>query len=252
MSYRLGADPEVFMQDNAHKFISVIGKVKGNKQYPLQVDYLPKGFTLQQDNVSLEFGIPPAADKKEFIKHIQTVKEAGLNYLKGLSFSHESCAIFPQDQMMDAEAHIFGCEPDYNAWTGRKNKKPQPPHPFMRSAGGHIHVETKLDKRGVVRTMDLRISVPAVLMDNGEQRKQLYGKAGAFRPKDYGVEYRSPSNFWIFSPKLIGWVWDETGKALDMVASGDVCNDPRIRACIDKNDKSLAEKLIKEYDLVCL
>lgn len=245
---RLGCDPEVLLK-NKYQYISVIGRIKGNKWNPFQIPDLPKGFTLQQDNVSLEFGIPPAATKKEWINHIQTVKAAGRKYLKGLSFAQESCAIFPEDQMQTAEAHIFGCEPDFNAWTGKENPKPNPPHPFMRSAGGHIHVETKLDKLAVVRAMDLYISVPAVLMDNGEQRKQLYGKAGAYRPKDYGVEYRTPSNFWIFSPKLIGWAWDETANAVASVANGYTVLDTRVRECIDTGNKQLAQTLINEYKL---
>jgi len=58
--------------------------------------------------------------------------------------------------------------------------------------------------------MDLYLGVPSVLMDKGELRKQLYGKAGAYRMKPYGVEYRTLSNFWIFSDTTIGWVWDNT------------------------------------------
>ena len=245
---RLGADPEVFLKNKA-ALVSVVGKVDGNKWNPWQVPDLPKGFTLQQDNVALEFGIPPAANKTEFIRHIQTVKAAGKKYLKGLSYSTESCAIFPKSEMNTAEAHVFGCEPDFNAWTHKENNKPTPPHPHMRSAGGHIHVETTLDKEAVVRAMDCRIGITSVLMDNGEDRRQLYGKAGAYRPKPYGVEYRTPSNWWIFNARLIGWVWDETSKALAAVAGGDMFLDTTIRECIDNNDKHLAQKLVKQYNL---
>ena len=245
---RLGCDPEVFLK-NRKQFISVIGRIKGNKWNPMQIPELPTGFTLQQDNVSLEFGIPPAASKEEFIKHIQTVKAAGRKYLKGLTYATDSCVIFPEDQMQTAEAHMFGCEPDFNAWTGKENQKPQPPHPFMRSAGGHIHVETTLDKNEVVKAMDLLLGVPLEIMDDGHERKKLYGKAGACRYKSYGVEYRTPSNWWIFKPERIGWVWDETARAIDLVSNGYYVCDPRVRECIDNSDAKLAKQLVKEYSL---
>jgi hypothetical protein len=252
---RLGADPEVFLKKGT-KHISVVGLVKGNKWNPFQVPYLPRGFTLQQDNVALEFGIPPAANKGAFIDYIQEVMRAGKQHTK-LTYSKESCAIFDEDQMQTAEAHTFGCEPDYNAWTGKANPQPKPGHKFMRSAGGHVHVETQFDKTLTTRALDLYLGVPSVLMDDGEERKQMYGKAGAHRPKKYGVEYRTLSNFWIFSKKHIGWVWDQTERALtegfkEYEQDGKLANHLEmfpIQKCIDTNDKKLAEKLVKEFNL---
>jgi hypothetical protein len=249
---RLGADPEVFMSHpNEGGLVSVIGHIGGTKWKPLQVENLPQGFTLQQDNVALEFGIPPASTADEYVDFIRKVKDAGLSFFKGLVYSDKSCAIFPEEQMQNPEAFKFGCEPDYNAWTGQVNPSPEPPHPLMRSAGGHVHIETKLPKRAVIQAMDLHVSVPAVLIDNGIDRKKIYGKAGAYRPKKYGVEYRTPSNFWIFQDGLVRWMWDTTAKALEAVDAGEryIKYRDRIVNCINTNDKHDAEKLIKEFHL---
>jgi hypothetical protein len=90
-------------------------------------------------------------------------------------------------------------------------------------------------------------------MDDGEMRKQLYGKAGAFRAKPYGVEYRTLSNFWIFNDNLIRWVWNNTQRALDSVGVVDVsAEQERILRSINNSDKKLAKKLVKEYDLEVL
>lgn len=245
---RLGSDPEVFLQDTAGNPISAIGYINADKWNPMQIPDMPRGYTLQEDNVSLEYGIPPAADAEEFVHHINAVMQKSLEYLPELSFSKLSCIIFPEEQMQHPSAHIFGCEPDFNAWTCDVNPKPEPPHPLMRSAGGHIHVETTRNALEVVRNMDLFLGVPSVLMDNGEMRKQLYGKAGAFRAKDYGVEYRTLSNFWIFKPELIRWVWRNTARAvesdIDVMAYQD-----KILDAVNNNNKAVAKELVTLFNL---
>jgi hypothetical protein len=252
---RLGSDPEILLRDKTGKHLSVIGLIGAGKWNPKQIEGMNEGFTLQEDNVALEFGVPPASNADEFVKNIRSVLKAGLSTLPGMRFSRLSCTVFPEDQMQDPMAHIFGCEPDFNAWTGEENNKPSPPHPFMRSAGGHIHVETELDKEDVIRAMDLFLGVPSVLLDNDVDRRKLYGKAGAFRPKPYGVEYRTLSNFWVFRPNLIRWVWKQTEEALAMV--DDVtewtviqayCADA-IQDCINTGNKKEAQFLMDEFQL---
>jgi len=209
---------------------------------------MPDGYTLQEDNVSLEYGIPPAATAEEFIRSINLVMRRSLDYVPNLSFSKMSCLIFPKEQMQHPAAHIFGCEPDSCAWTEKENESPRPPHKYMRSAGGHVHVETQKNPISVVKAMDLFLGVPSVLMDKGEERKKLYGSAGAHRIKPYGVEYRTLSNFWIFEDRLIQWVWDNTSRALDSDFDLSSCADDIISA-INKNDRTIAKKLVDHFGL---
>jgi len=118
----------------------------------------------------------------------------------------------------------------------------------MRSAGGHIHVETSLDKAAVIRAMDLFLGVPSLILDSkGGMRRQLYGKAGAYRPKSYGVEYRTLSNFWIFKTIHAMWVWDQTEKALGFVQKFGELDDESIRDAINIKNVALARGLMKEY-----
>lgn len=251
VKFRAGADPEVFLIDHTGKHISSIGYINADKWNPMQIPDMPKGFTLQEDNVSLEYGIPPASSGLELWNHINSVMKKSLDYLPELDFSTLSCHVFTEDQMQHPAAHVFGCEPDFNAWTNDFNPAPQPPHPFMRSAGGHIHVETKEDPLDVIKAMDLFLGVPSVLMDKGEQRKQLYGKAGAHRVKSYGVEYRTLSNFWIFEQRLCEWVWRNTELALSQLG---LANDfgERIQGSINNNDKAMALELVQEFGLEVL
>ena len=52
---RLGADPEVFLQEKG-QLKSVIGYINANKWNPLQIKGYPKGFTLQEDNMAIVTG----------------------------------------------------------------------------------------------------------------------------------------------------------------------------------------------------
>ena len=98
---RLGSDPEVFLVNkNTAKFTAICGMIGADKWSPKQIENLPAGFTLQEDNVALEFGIPPAASKDEFVFNIQKVLEAGLDatgnqYL----FSNISAVELDDDQL---------------------------------------------------------------------------------------------------------------------------------------------------------
>ena len=248
---RLGSDPEIFLVNPQGKHIAINGYINAGKDNPMQVPNMPPGFTLQEDNVALEYGIPPAATSQEFIAHIQQVMEASKGWLPpDVTFSKLSCTIFEDDQLEHPGSRVFGCEPDYNAYTRKPNPRPRPSHRGMRSAGGHIHVETKLPLLDVVKSMDLFLGVPSVLMDNGLERKQLYGKAGAFRPKDYGVEYRTLSNFWIFEAPLIDWVWRNVERALNNLKLYK--STEYIEECINANDTKMAQALCNEFNLEVL
>lgn len=255
---RLGADPEVFLAISNSKLVSAIGKVGGTKKEPLQLTNLPSGFTVQEDNVAMEFGIPPASSKLAFIQNIKAVLEVGLAHINTndsknqLKFSKLSCAVFPKTELTDPRALVFGCEPDFNAWTGEANESPLASNPALRSAGGHIHVETKEDPVLMVKAMDLFIGIPSIMIDKGKERKQLYGKAGAFRYKPYGLEYRTPSNFWIFNDKLVGWVWDSCKQADHFVKEGRslASFSNRIQKAINNDDKKEAEFILNRFQIL--
>ena len=134
-----------------------------------------------------------------------------------------------------------------------ENPKPESPNKNLRSAGGHIHVGSNLaiaDPINTIRAMDLFLGVPSTQLDTGTLRRELYGKAGAFRFKNYGVEYRTLSNFWIFSDNLIQWAYEGTQRALDFIHSGKEIPEDHgnlIQDCINNNNNNAYDQLKSIY-----
>lgn len=260
MRFKLGCDPEIFCLNEEGQYKSAIGTFGGSKEMPLKLEALGKDFAVQEDNVALEFNIPPSESSEAFIKNVNVVMDYLIVIAKdafGLMFSTESGVIFPKEELMDPRAMEFGCDPDYNAWNGKMNPRPTSDDPGLRSAGGHVHIgiEEKLNQKEkcrLGRLMDLHLGVPSVVMDNGVVRKKLYGKAGAVRFKPYGLEYRTLSNFWVFSKVLNKWVWDSTERALDDFQKGrDVLDlEAIITSTINDNNTMAASSMIAEHSLL--
>lgn len=251
----LGADPEIFLQDAAKNLISAVGRIGGTKSRPKPLP-IGAGFAVQEDNVAIEYNIPPSQSETDFVKNINKAMKYLLKKVgeQGLSFNHMSAASFPEEQLRAPAARVFGCDPDFSAWYGgERNPPPSAPDPALRSAGGHVHVgakfESKEDVHEFIKRCDLFLAVPSVLMDpEGQLRRDLYGKPGAFRYKPFGCEYRTLSNFWIFKPERVSWVWKNTERAyFDRVVVDDDKED--IFNAINFSDQEAASRLINKYQI---
>ena len=152
---------------------------------------------------------------------------------------------------------IWLCDPDYNAWTGAKNTPPGT-STNLRTCGGHIHVgydnPNEYESLSIIKAMDIYIGVASIILEPDNDRKTMYGKAGAYREKKYGVEYRTVSNFYLQSKELTDLVFQNTIEAINFVNRGG-CNamgpqeKEEIVNCINYNDKALALNLIEKYNI---
>lgn len=254
----IGADPEVFVGD-ANSVRSIVGLIGGTKENPLPMP-IGDGFAVQEDNVALEYNIPASPTKELFVSNITSAMDflsTVMRDMHGLHFVKESAVSFPESELDTPAARMFGCDPDFNAYTGKANRKPQAEDRNLRSCGGHVHIGVQgtpyeqCDPAAIIRACDLFMGIPSVLMDKGELRKQLYGKAGAYRQKPYGVEYRTLSNFWVFDKKLTEWVYENTERALDAVLHNMSFDDDAklIQSVINNNVKPAAQLLVAKYGL---
>jgi hypothetical protein len=251
--FSIGADPELFLKNHDNKLISVVGLIGGTKQQPMPIG---NGCAVQEDNVAAEFCIPACYSANEFVTSIQyALGDIQIRADKlGLTLANMvASASFDPDQLKTRKAREFGCDPDFNAYTLEVNPRPKADDKTLRSAGGHVHIGTDKPVEEVIRTLDLFLGVPSVIMDPDERRRQLYGKAGCFRPKPYGAEYRTLSNYWIWNQKTIEWVYHQVNDGLlfsdefNREASRETFDE--IQDCINNNNKKLAEELIEKWTI---
>lgn len=250
----IGTDTELFARRKDGHHVALCGKIGGTKDNPSQIDGLRPGFAVQEDNVAVEFNIPPATTAHAFKTSIKTMLGVTSEILKGMELilSQEVSVSFDKTELTHPTALMFGCEPDFNIWTRMENQKPTSTDANLRTAGGHVHVGTSGNIVNITQNMDLFLGVPSVILDDtpgSRKRRELYGKAGAMRPKSYGLEYRVLSNFWVFNPKFVQWVFDSTVRACSYSLEFTKAQSDLIQKCINTGNKELAQEIMSKFEV---
>lgn len=212
----IGTDPEVFLQDTrTGSVVPAVGLIGGTKDKPREIAEMGKGFAVQEDNVMLEYNIPPATDPEQFQMAVRGMLAWCDDFVrtkdKRLGIDYGCERLFPMSILHTPQAMEFGCAPDFNAYEQGEPWPVVDPHTLnendgaWRFAGGHVHVgfadgdNCPAPPFVQAAFADLFLGLPSVGADRQEKRRSLYGQAGRFRPTKYGFEYRVLSNFWIFS-----------------------------------------------------
>lgn len=258
-SFTIGADPELFIiNKRTGKVVSSIGLIPGEKGNPWVGEDMPKGFGLEIDNILAEFNIPPVKNWEGFVNNIQYMKDYIAKFVSNknpdLGIKCIASQKVDSDQLQSEEAQLFGCDPDFNAYTQMENPKPKGNTTNLRSAGFHIHVgyndhniDTSIE---MIKYMDCYLGIPSVVLDPDTKRRSLYGKAGSFRLQEWGLEYRCLSSGMMKDEVTLKKVWD--GIMRSIIAYNEGYNRPpeeQIQQCINKSDVALAKQLIVEYNL---
>lgn len=257
----VGCDPEVFVRKNG-QFLSAYGLIKGDKKNPQKV----KRGAVQVDGMALEFNIDPAASEDEFCLSVQEVLNTMTKMVPGYEVVATPVAHFDPQYLREQpkEALELGCDPDFNAWTSAVNPRPDGDRP-MRTASGHVHIgwaEGENINDGdhvgrcelVVKQLDFYLGLPSLIYDEEIQRREMYGKAGAYRPKSYGVEYRTLSNAWLNNIERMRWVYRATVNGVKAAMEGNllVGKYGDIQEIINTSNVKEAKKIIEAEKLeVC-
>lgn len=263
MEILIGTDPELFVWNkNTSSFISGHDLIPGTKVMPFMVP----GGGIQVDGVACEFNTLPAGDAKTFLANIKLVQSKLLEMVReknpDLTLEATPTAFFELEyfRSLPASARALGCTPDYDAYTMEMNVPPRGRRP-MRTGAGHIHSgwtygeytddEEHLKKcQKVVKQLDVAIYPLSLLWDTDRRRQELYGKPGAFRPKHYGVEWRTLSNAYLRNDEIIEFVFNMSQAVTKLVFDGVLLFDEF--EVVTSSQEAILDnhyKMVEKYEL---
>lgn len=268
-TFQIGCDPEFFVSKDGKPY-AAIDLVPGNKEAPYKVD----SGAVQVDGLALEINTNPVPsdDFKAFNEAILKVLKTTHAMVKAkdptLAFNIVPSVEFEKGyyDSLPESAKELGCDPDFCAYSEDPfEANPRPDGDSgLRGAGGHIHIgwgaDIPLDHpdhieicRQFIRNLDIYVGLGMTIIDTDEKRRQVYGKAGAYRPKSYGVEYRTPSNAWLVSEGTRRFIHRLVTAALDDMMKGEGSQQnmkPKKRidaqAIINEGDAELAYRMLTD------
>ena len=262
----IGSDPEVWLRDSNNNLVSAIKIIDGTKHKPLKT---PNGF-IQHDGLAAEFNSNPANSLSEFINNHKLIIKDLEDYIKPFDLKIDLITSIQDTSLLlselgNEEALRSGCIPDYDAWRLAINPRANYHKNSLRCVGGHLHIAfdqavgSPLNRIKMVRALDMVLGVPSILYDDDKLRRTMYGRAGAFRPKDIndgdsydGLEYRTLSPFWLKSEEIMEFIYrgvEFCYNNLEEVSNKAVGLKDDIVSIINSGDRERAVIFCKTNDL---
>lgn len=198
----LGADPEFFVfkkDDPSYGVVPACGLFGGTKRNPVMLS--PNGGYLE-DGAAVEFNVAPASSFSELRNRIFEHVTLFKNRFPEYEIYGPSAASFdPKLLKSTPQLQVIACEADLYAY-GLRNKPQINKFGHRRFAGGHIHIgidpwPENLSKKAVIQYLDAVLYYRCIRVHGANiYRYAFYGYPGLYRETSYGVEYRSPDNWW--------------------------------------------------------
>lgn len=244
---RIGYDVEYAVKSGSHYVPAGVLPISGRKGSPEPLKF----GGVEIDCCAVEITPPPANDEDSFVNNLMSLLSEVRSRYSQVELTTISSVHFPKVVLDNTPfANEMGCQPDYDAWHGVENFRPIAKR-GLRTFGGHVHIEGGTVE--TIKSCDLVMGTWSVLVDKDTKRRALYGKAGAYRPKPYGVEYRVLSNFWCDSESLIREVYQRT-RAAQNIQSNILEILPKIGGvisvleAINDSNKSKAKAILHEVE----
>ena len=250
MSGLIGGDLEYALKAPDGTYIPAgVLPTRGTKGAPER--FLTGGVEIDCCAIELTFDPAPTEDAfvSNILEHLNAVKSRYAMY--GTLHTIPSIKFNKKVLKSIRHANEMGCEPDFCVWTNSINPRPKSNN-GLRTFGGHVHIENAT--RDTVKACDLTLGLWSVVHDSDSDRRKMYGRAGAFRPKSYGMEYRVLSNFWCDSERKIRRVYQLVQKAKEIQKDIDplvkaVGGAERIQNIINESQLFEAKSILKSLGI---
>ena len=252
MNTRVASDFEVIPFNPVTRDIEPLeNNILPNKGTKFAVD---SDITLEQDGATIECTIAPQDTPEKFSNSIKNALESILYYT---NYKYSTLASYQFKGLKGAQAEL-GCSPSVSAWTGTPRRAiALTNNPYFRTAGGHLHIDISEEFKGdddahynevirIAKNLDLFLGLPSLLLDPDESRRKLYGFSGDIRIKEYGLEYRTLSNFWIFNPILRKYVYNQVQEAIKF--NQEISTD--VPRSIDTGNHDKARDILDSFNLL--
>lgn len=206
----LGCDPEIFIEDPNGR---IIGAQEVIPQKGLSTNTYNPTPNIIIDGVQAEINPAPSGCRAllghNIARCIQLL-DATVQQ-KGFRLSSRANIEMSKEEMdaIAKEYQVLGCAPSNNAYNNKLTVNQTEENRLRRAAGGHIHMQCSVDPALFVPILDFVVGNTCVLLDRDPlqaKRREQYGRAGEYRLPKHGLEYRTPSNFWLRSYPLMGLV----------------------------------------------
>ena len=216
------------------------------KRNPLNI----KGHLVHKDASMLEIAMPPAKSGAELdqiqfdaIKHARSVlpRDVVLDANPAVHYSTEELD-------RDPYASVLGCGASQNIY----GNKPMPDAYTDNYRYGGMHVNIGMEKDSVIEDvlrLDYALGLQSVInweqgfRDSVIRRRKTYGRAGEYRTKPFGIEYRTLPNCAQMSGM---WLWRTVEAALNIPDAPLLHMSEHIEAAINECDRGAAEELLGE------
>ena len=221
-SCNIGADPEMFAEDEAGNVIpafTFLGSKADSNVFANSQRVYWDGFQAEFNTTA---GTCLDGQVGNYFQGLQAILTAALKINPKARLSSKTVVEVSAELLEKSEERFvqFGCSPSLNAYGLEGLGTDGRTVPF-RPAGGHMHfgIGTHTEKQAVpiVKALDAVVGVACVSMFakfDDPRRRSLYGLAGEFRLPHHGLEYRTLSNAWLFHPLIAYMSFDLARKAM--------------------------------------
>jgi len=262
-----GADPEFFLKNEKNEIVSAkeVLKDKENLFGEGGKDAIKSNWAnLIPDGILAEINIDDTKCRANLGNGFSEAFNGIKNILeeKKLKICFDGVVLIkkPIFDKMNSESKEFGCVPSYNVYTKGISNIPVNSETYRyRSAGGHLHLglnisdfkNWELYKDQIVMMLDYIVGNTFVLLDQNKKqkkRREVYGRAGEYRLKPYGIEYRTLSNYWLRDYKLMSLAFNLANLAVSLVENGvdrrlfEEVSVEHVKTAINNNNVELAKK----------